>query len=34
MGAFANARWVAVAAWSVAAVIVGLNLRLLAYTFP
>ncbi len=33
MGAFANARWVAVAAWTVAAVIVGLNLWLLAYTF-
>jgi manganese transport protein len=33
MGAFANARWVAGAAWSVAAVIVGLNLWLLSYTF-
>jgi manganese transport protein len=33
MGAFANSRWLAAAAWVIAAVIVGLNLWLLAYTF-
>ncbi|HEV8390534.1 MAG TPA: Nramp family divalent metal transporter [Dongiaceae bacterium] len=32
MGPFANARWLAAAAWIVAAVIVGLNIWLLAYT--
>jgi manganese transport protein len=32
MGAFANARWLTAAAWVVAAVIVGLNLWLLAYS--
>ncbi|HEY3146376.1 MAG TPA: Nramp family divalent metal transporter [Dongiaceae bacterium] len=32
MGHFANARWVAIAAWIIAALIVGLNLWLLAYT--
>ena len=33
MGGFANSRWVAAAAWIIAAVIVGLNLWLLAYSF-
>ena len=33
MGAFANSRWLAAAAWIIAAVIVGLNLWLLAYSF-
>ncbi|MEZ5833442.1 MAG: Nramp family divalent metal transporter [Dongiaceae bacterium] len=33
MGTFANTRWMAVAAWIIAALIVGLNLWLLAYTF-
>jgi manganese transport protein len=33
MGAFANSRWLAGAAWIIAAVIVGLNLWLLAYSF-
>jgi len=32
MGAFANSRWVAAAAWIIAAAIVGLNLWLLAYS--
>jgi manganese transport protein len=32
MGAFANSRWLAAAAWIVAALIVGLNLWLLAYS--
>jgi len=33
MGAFANNRWLAAAAWIIAAMIVGLNLWLLAYSF-
>jgi manganese transport protein len=33
MGAFANRRWLAVAAWVIAAVIVTLNIWLLVYTF-
>jgi Mn2+/Fe2+ NRAMP family transporter len=32
MGAFANSPWVAAAAWVIAALIVGLNLWLLAYS--
>jgi manganese transport protein len=30
MGAFANSRWLKIAAWTIAAVIVGINLKLLA----
>jgi manganese transport protein len=33
MGQFANARWLTIAAWVIAAAIVGLNLWLLAYSF-
>ncbi len=33
MGTFANSRWLAVAAWIITAVIVGLNIWLLAYSF-